>query len=144
MFPNDYNSSAQSRGVRKEARVARILIVEDEASIVKLISIRLKRLGHDVVAAANGLAALETAREYLPDLILLDVMLPAMNGFQVLQQLKTDPATKSIPVLMLTARAHERDVVAGLEGGAEDYIVKPFSFPELLARVSTALARHAR
>jgi DNA-binding response OmpR family regulator len=124
--------------------VARILIVEDEASIVKLISIRLKRLGHDVLAATNGMAALETAREYLPDLILLDVMLPAMNGFQVLQQLKTDPATKPIPVLMLTARGHERDVAAGLEGGAEDYIVKPFSFPELLARVSTALARHAR
>ena len=120
--------------------MARILIVEDEANIVKLISVRLGRLGHEIIAAANGLAGLETAREQLPDLILLDVMLPALNGFQVLEHLKTDPATQSIPVLMLTARGHERDVVAGLEGGAEDYIVKPFSFPELIARVSTALA----
>jgi DNA-binding response OmpR family regulator len=124
--------------------VARILIVEDEANIVKLISMRLERLGHVISSAASGSAALDTARELLPDLILLDVMLPELNGFQVLQQLKADPATEAIPVLMLTARGHEHDIAAGLEGGAEDYIIKPFSFPELIARVSTALARHAR
>ena len=124
--------------------MARILIVEDEANIVKLISIRLERLGHSINSADNGVAALDIAREITPDLILLDVMIPVLNGFQVLQRLKADPATAPIPVLMLTARGHERDIVAGLEGGADDYIIKPFSFPELIARVSTALARHGR
>ena len=124
--------------------MARILIVEDEANIVKLISIRLERLGHSINSADNGVAALDIAREIIPDLILLDVMIPMLNGFQVLQRLKADPATAPIPVLMLTARGHERDIVAGLEGGADDYIVKPFSFPELIARVSTTLARHGR
>ena len=128
----------------KGAGVARILIVEDEANIVKLISIRLERLGHSINSADNGVAALDIAREITPDLILLDVMIPVLNGFQVLQRLKADPATAPIPVLMLTARGHERDIVAGLEGGADDYIIKPFSFPELIARVSTALARHGR
>jgi DNA-binding response OmpR family regulator len=122
--------------------VARILIVEDEANIVKLISIRLARLGHSINSADNGSTALAIARESTPDLILLDVMIPVLNGFQVLQQLKADPVTAPIPVLMLTARGHERDIVAGIEGGADDYIIKPFSFPELIARVSTALARH--
>ena len=124
--------------------MARILIVEDEANIVKLISMRLERLGHAISSAASGSAALDVARALLPDLILLDVMLPELNGFQVLQQLKADPTTEPIPVLMLTARGHEHDIAAGLEGGAEDYIIKPFSFPELIARVSTALARRGR
>jgi DNA-binding response OmpR family regulator len=122
--------------------VARILIVEDEANIIKLISIRLERLGHSISSADNGVAALEIARESIPDLILLDVMIPLLNGFQVLQQLKADPTTAPIPVLMLTARSHEHDIVAGLESGADDYIIKPFSFPELISRVSSALARH--
>jgi DNA-binding response OmpR family regulator len=122
--------------------MAHILLVEDEADIVRLISIRLERLGHTINSADNGVAALDMAREIMPDLILLDVMLPVLNGFQVLQRLKADSATAAIPVLMLTARGHERDIVAGLEGGADDYLIKPFSFPELIARVSTALARH--
>ena len=126
----------------KGAGVARILIVEDEASIVSLISIRLKRLGHNISSADNGIAALDLAREFAPDLILLDVMLPMLNGFQVLQRLKADPATAVIPVLMLTARGHESDIVAGIEGGADDYLIKPFSFPELIARVGSTLARH--
>ena len=127
---------------RKGTGVARILIVEDEPNIIKLISIRLERLGHSINAADNGVAALEIVRASMPDLILLDVMIPVLNGFQVLQQLKADPTTASIPVLMLTARGHERDIVAGIEGGADDYIIKPFSFPELISRVSSALARH--
>ena len=122
--------------------MAQILIVEDEESIIKLIRIRLERLGHSINAADNGVTALEIARESLPDLILLDVMIPALNGLQVLQQLKADPTTAPIPVLMLTARGHEADIVAGLEGGADDYIIKPFSFPELISRVSSALAWH--
>jgi DNA-binding response OmpR family regulator len=126
----------------KGASVARILIVEDEANIVNLISFRLKRLGHSISSADNGIAALDLAREFAPDLILLDVMLPMLNGFQVLQQLKAEPATAGIPILMLTARGHESDIAAGIEGGADDYLIKPFSFPELIARVGTALARH--
>jgi DNA-binding response OmpR family regulator len=122
--------------------MAHILLVEDEADIVRLISIRLERLGHTINSADNGVAALDMAREIMPDLILLDVMLPVLNGFQVLQRLKADSATAAIPVLMLTARGHESDIAAGLEGGADDYLIKPFSFPELIARVSTALARH--
>jgi two-component system, OmpR family, alkaline phosphatase synthesis response regulator PhoP len=122
--------------------VAHILIVEDEANIVSLISLRLKRLGHIISSADNGIAALDMVRKLTPDLILLDVMIPMLNGFQVLQQLKADPATAIIPVLMLTARGHESDIVAGIEGGADDYLIKPFSFPELIARVGTALARH--
>jgi len=122
--------------------VANILIVEDEANIVSLISIRLERLGHSINSADNGVAALDLVHEIKPDLILLDVMLPMLNGFQVLQQLKANPATAAIPVIMLTARGHERDIAAGLEGGADDYLIKPFSFPELIARVSTTLARH--
>ncbi len=122
--------------------MAHILIVEDEANIVSLISIRLERLGHSINSADNGIAAIELAHKLKPDLILLDVMLPLLNGFQVLQRLKADPATAGIPILMLTARGHESDIVAGIEGGADDYLIKPFSFPELIARVSTTLARH--
>ena len=122
--------------------MARILVVEDEANIVGLIRLRLERLGHTITSADNGIAALDLAREFAPDLILLDVMLPILNGFQVLQRLKADPTTAVIPVLMLTARGHESDIAAGLEGGADDYLIKPFSFPELIARVGTTLARH--
>ncbi|HEY3230315.1 MAG TPA: response regulator [Roseiflexaceae bacterium] len=124
--------------------MARILIAEDEANIFKLVSFRLKHLGHDVIWAQNGSQALEAAREQSPDLILLDVMMPVYDGFQVLKKLKADANTQPIPVIMLTARGHEKDVVTGIEGGADDYIVKPFSFPELIARVNAALARGTR
>jgi DNA-binding response OmpR family regulator len=124
--------------------MARILIVEDEASIFKLVSFRLQHLGHEVIWVQDGGQALEAAREQSPDLILLDVMIPVYDGFQVLKKLKADPVTQLIPVIMLTARGHEKDVVAGIEGGADDYVVKPFSFPELIARVNAALARRTR
>jgi|SRR6266545_6221588 DNA-binding response OmpR family regulator len=124
--------------------MARILIAEDEANIFKLVSFRLKHLGHEVIWAQNGGQALEAAREQSPDLILLDVMMPVYDGFQVLKKLKADADTQPIPVIMLTARGHEKDVVTGIEGGADDYIVKPFSFPELIARVNAVLARRPR
>jgi DNA-binding response OmpR family regulator len=124
--------------------MARILIAEDEANIFKLVSFRLKHLGHEVIWAQNGGQALEAAREQSPDLILLDVMMPVYDGFQVLKKLKADADTQPIPVIMLTARGHEKDVVTGMEGGADDYIVKPFSFPELIARVNAVLARRPR
>ncbi len=124
--------------------MARILIAEDEANIFKLVSFRLKHLGHEVIWAQNGGQALEAAHEQSPDLILLDVMMPVYDGFQVLKKLKADADTQPIPVIMLTARGHEKDVVTGIEGGADDYIVKPFSFPELIARVNAVLARRPR
>jgi DNA-binding response OmpR family regulator len=128
---------------QKGRAVACILIVDDEANIVELISLRLQRFGHQTAWAADGRTALEMARDRHPDLILLDVMLPALNGFEVLDRLKATPDTRHIPVIMLTARGHEQDVTAGLAGGAEDYIVKPLGFPELIARVSATLARYA-
>jgi DNA-binding response OmpR family regulator len=121
--------------------MARILIAEDELSVFKLIDFRLKHLGHEVIWAHNGGLALEAAREQSPDLILLDVMMPIYDGFQVLKKLKATAETQSIRVIMLTARGQEKDIVAGIEGGADDYVVKPFSFPELIARVNAALAR---
>ena len=124
--------------------MARILIVEDEANIFKLVSFRLKHLGHEVLGAQNGGQGLEVARAEMPDLILLDVMIPVYDGFQVLRKLKADTQTQPIPVIMLTARGHEKDVVTGIEGGADDYIVKPFNFPELVARLNAVLARRPR
>jgi two-component system, OmpR family, phosphate regulon response regulator PhoB len=121
--------------------VAYILLAEDEANIHTLVSFRLKRLGHEITWAQDGKQALEAVRGHRPDLILLDVMMPGLDGFQVLQQLKADGATQDIPVIMLTARGHEKDVGIGLAGGADDYIVKPFSFNELLARINALLAR---
>ena len=119
--------------------MARILVAEDEPHIFRMVDFKLKALGHEVIGAADGGEALEAANSQKPDLILLDVMMPVMDGFQVLKKLKTDPDTKEIPVIMLTAKSQERDVVTGLESGAEDYVVKPFSFPELLARINSAL-----
>lgn len=124
--------------------MARILVVEDEANIYKLVSFRLKHQGHEVLWAQNGEQGLTIARAERPDLILLDVMLPIYDGFQVLRKLKADVQMQSIPVIMLTARGHEKDVVVGIEGGADDYIVKPFNFPELVARLNAVLARRPR
>jgi two-component system, OmpR family, alkaline phosphatase synthesis response regulator PhoP len=124
--------------------MARILIVEDEANIFKLVRFRLNHLGHEVLWVQDGGQALEAARGQSPDLILLDIMIPVMDGFQVLEKLKADPETRLIPVIMLTARGHEQDVGGGLTRGADDYVVKPFNFPELIERVNTALTRHVR
>jgi DNA-binding response OmpR family regulator len=119
--------------------VARILVAEDEPHIFRMVDFKLKALGHEVICATDGGEAMEAATTQKPDLILLDVMMPVMDGFQVLKKLKANLDTKGIPVIMLTAKSQERDVVTGLESGAEDYVVKPFSFPELLARINGAL-----
>ncbi len=121
--------------------MARIMIAEDDVNIFKLVSFRLGRLGHEVIWAQNGSQALELARAEMPDLLLLDMMMPVYDGFQVLSLLKADPATQGIPVIMLTARGHAKDVVAGIERGADDYVIKPFSFSELVARVNALLER---
>ena len=104
-----------------------------------MLEFRLSSLGHEILHAEDGGEAVEKAGSQLPDLVLLDVMLPVLDGYQVLRKLKSDDATKDIPVIMLTAKGQEKDIVTGLESGAQDYITKPFSFAELIARVNRAL-----
>jgi two-component system phosphate regulon response regulator PhoB len=106
-----------------------------------MLAFNLGRAGYEVRPAANGLAARAAIADAHPDLVLMDWMLPDISGLELTRELKRDPSTREIPVIMLTARAAEDDRVAGLEGGADDYIVKPFSQRELLARVRAALRR---
>ena len=121
-----------------------ILVAEDQQHIRALIEYKLKNSGFNVVAVEDGVAALSKAREIKPRMILLDVMMPLMTGFEVLSALKQDPTTKNIPVLLVTAQSKEEEVLKGLELGAEDYITKPFSPNELAARVKKVLLRHAK
>ncbi len=121
-----------------------ILIVEDEEDIRELVRYTLEREGHAVVAAETGEQGLAAVRGSRPSLILLDLMLPGLDGKEICRRLKQDEATRSIPVVMLTARGEEADIVAGLELGADDYITKPFSTKVLAARVGAVLRRAAR
>ena len=116
-----------------------VLIVEDESNIVDILSFNLEREGYDTIEANDGQRGLELAREQNPDLILLDLMLPRMNGFDVCRAIRQ--AGQATPVIMLTAREEETDKVLGLELGADDYITKPFSMRELLARVKANIRR---
>lgn len=120
---------------------ARILIVEDEESLASLVAEALRRQGYECSVVHDGDSALEVAAEVLPDLIVLDIMLPRLDGFEVTRRLKEDRETRGIPIIMLTARRDEDDVVAGFEMGASDYLRKPFSIAELSARVKAQL-RH--
>ncbi len=118
-----------------------ILIVDDEEDILELLSYNLKRDGYKVTTADGGERALKEAKQSLPDLIILDLMLPGIDGLQICRILKTTEKTSSIPIVMLTARGEEADIVAGLEMGADDYIIKPFSPKVLLARIKAVLRR---
>lgn len=120
---------------------AAVLVVDDEPDVVDLVRYGLTRAGHEVFSAADGQSALRLARERRPDLIVLDLMLPQMSGQEVCRELKADPATADIPVLMLTARGLPAERVAGLELGADDYVTKPFSPRELVLRVNTIVRR---
>ena len=120
----------------------RILIVEDERAIVEILKFNLMREGYDTLEALDGELGLELARTKDPDLILLDVMLPKMNGFEICQNLRD--AGSTVPIIMLTAREEETDKVFGLEAGADDYMTKPFSPSELVARVKAHMARYER
>lgn len=122
----------------------RILIVEDEIDIAELISLNLKRRGYEVLMALDGIQGEELACKELPDLILLDVMMPGKDGHQVLKALKRDPRTAKTPVIFLTAKAQLGDRITGLEGGADDYITKPFSPKELVLRVQAVLKRSSQ
>ena len=119
-----------------------ILVVDDEASIRELLSFNLKKNGYSVETAADGREALAKAAGM--DLVLLDIMLPEVDGLEVCRRLKADPQTSGIPIIILTAKAEEIARVLGLELGADDYVVKPFSMRELLARVKAVLRRFAK
>ena len=121
--------------------MSRVLVVEDSADIADLIRHYLERAGHTVDVTATGNDALPRARKTGPDLVILDLMLPGMDGLLVCQALRHDRSTAAIPVIMLTARGEEADRVRGLELGADDYVTKPFSPKELVARVAALLRR---
>ena len=121
--------------------MAKILLAEDDKQIGDMISFKLSNSGHQIVRAEDGEQAVKLVTRERPDLILLDAMMPGLSGFEVLRRLKSDSNVRSIPVIMVTAKGHERDVLTGLRGGAIDYIVKPFSLKELSARVELALRR---
>ena len=121
----------------------RVLVVEDERDVAELIRYNLTKEGYDVILAPTGADALEQARDIRPDLVLLDIMVPQLNGWEVCRRLKQDAETKNIPVIMVTGRVEEGDKVLGFEMGADDYVTKPFSPRELLARIR-AVARRGR
>ena len=121
-----------------------ILVVEDEADIRELLRFNLEREGSSVLEAADGPQALDMARRHTPALVLLDVMLPGLDGFEVCRRLGAQTETAHIPILMLTARGEEMDRVVGLSLGADDYVVKPFSVRELMLRVRAVLRRGGR
>jgi len=118
-----------------------VLVVDDEEDILELVRFNLSKEGYHVICATTGERAVEMARSELPDLIVLDLMLPGMDGLAVAKFLKNDPETQDLPIVMLTAKGDESDVVTGLELGADDYITKPFSPRILVARVKAVLRR---
>src|SRR5258707_6667305 len=117
----------------------KILVVDDEPDAVELIEFNLKAAGYEVTTAVDGTQALKKARALLPNLIVLDLMLPEVDGLEVCKILRRDPKTQAIPILMLTAKAAEIDRVLGLELGADDYVTKPFSPRELVLRIKRLL-----
>jgi two-component system phosphate regulon response regulator PhoB len=122
---------------------ATILVVEDEPAIQSLIEVNLRRAGHVVQLAPDAETARRLVQEALPDLVLLDWMLPGMSGVDFARLLRSEARTRLLPIIMLTARAEERDKIEGLDLGADDYVTKPFSPRELVARIKAVLRRHA-
>ena len=119
----------------------KILIVDDEKDIVELVEYNLKKEGYRTISAYTGEKALALVKRELPDLIVLDLMLPGIDGLEVCRMLKKDSHTSRIPVIMLTAKGEETDIVVGLELGADDYVTKPFGVRQLIARIKTVLRR---
>ena len=118
-----------------------ILVIDDEKDLIELVRYNLENDGFDVIAATDGQSGLEVVKKHRPDLVVLDLMMPGLDGLQVCQQLRADPRSASIPLIMLTAKATEADRIIGLELGADDYITKPFSPREVIARVKALLRR---
>jgi len=122
---------------------SQILVVDDEEDILELVRFNLSKKGYQVICATTGEKAVEIAQSGLPDLIVLDLMLPGMDGLEVAKFLRNNPETQNIPIVMLTAKGEESDVVTGLELGGDDYVTKPFSPRILVARVNAVLRRKA-
>lgn len=120
-----------------------VLVVEDEQAIAELIALNLRHAGHEVALAPDAETALALVSQVLPDVVLLDWMLPGESGLQLARRWRADARTRSLPIIMLTARAQEDDKIAGLDSGADDYLTKPFSSKELLARIRAVLRRKA-
>ncbi len=118
-----------------------VLVVDDETDILELVSLNLQRQQFNIITAENGLIAVQLAKEKLPDIVVLDLMLPGLDGFGVFKELRADPRTVGIPVIMLTAKGEVNDRIAGLELGADDYVTKPFSPKELVLRIEALLKR---
>lgn len=124
--------------------MTRILVVDDDPAIREMVTLVLMQGGFEVIEAASALEARQTIRSRTPDLILLDWMLPGQSGYEFARSLRRDPSRKEIPIIMLTARDQEGDKVAALDAGADDYVAKPFSVSELLARIRAVLRRTHR
>jgi two-component system phosphate regulon response regulator PhoB len=121
--------------------MARVLIVEDESAIAELISLNLRHEGYEVKIAADAVVASDMVREVLPDLVILDWMIPGESGVNLAKRWRADPRTRELPIIMLTARGQESDKVVGLDAGADDYVTKPFLTSELMARIRAVLRR---
>lgn len=128
----------------KSGAVLKVLVVDDEQDIRELVGMNLKRQGFAVSLAADGIAALEVARREMPDVVVLDLMLPGKDGFQVFKEMKADRMLEKTPVIMLTAKGELNDKIQGLELGADDYMTKPFSPKELVLRLKAVLKRTSR
>jgi DNA-binding response OmpR family regulator len=118
-----------------------VLVADDDPDILTLVTLRLERDGYEVVGARDGEGAMERAFERSPDLALIDVSMPKLDGYEVTERLRGNDATSAIPIILLTARVQESDVARGIEAGADDYVTKPFSTDELRSRVQAALGR---
>jgi len=119
----------------------RIVVIEDEADILEVLQYNLTREGYRVASSRDGEEGLQRVRDENPDLVLLDLMLPGLDGIEICRRLKADPTTSAIPIVMVTAKGEESDVVLGLQMGADDYVAKPFSPRELMARIKAVLRR---
>ena len=124
--------------------MAKILIAEDEPDIRELVTFMLKFAGYEVVAASNGEDAVRTASRERPDLVLMDVRMPRMTGYDACRMMKANPDLRNVPVVFLSAKGQESEIQSGLEAGAEEYLLKPFSPADLTNRVRGILARHGK
>ena len=123
--------------------MAKIVVADDDVDVRMLVTLKLEHSGHDVVGVENGLAALQACRDVRPDLMVLDLMMPGMSGLEACQAIRADPELAGTSIILLTARAQDTDVDAGMAVGADDYLTKPFSPRELASRVDSLLARGA-